>query len=545
MASTKRLALGALAALCIPAFCANAQPFNAVYGIANGNDFGRQAHEIHNGPLAGDFIAVGETPQPSRPAVNDVYVVVTNPGGARVAEWAVDLINSDDYGKDFVETSTGNIVIVGNFFAVGQTTSDIFAMEFDASTGAVIWANAYSGSTPSGNFNDEAYDIEDVGNGYVVAGRSNSLHITHNDAILFKIDQSGAWRWGTAFDGSVGSDDGFYSVTQLGNGNLMGAGYTHAGGSADIFLAQVNGFGNLSSAMRYGGPNDEGVRSIKSCDLLGPNANRVILCGNTGPSSSSVLALVDYTTMGFVNGFSYKTPLAGWTEGMGVVETPSPEYKFVMSGLTFDPQGIGNDYEFYISRVDTKLAIVDWYHIHGGQLPDQGWSVDLATPLPGDLYSIIAAGLRTTNAMQQQLDLTHTSQFGSMPCDEQVTPDITPLQFTANAMTNCQTLWGLLLQGLSPRAVSIATPFIFCPPANFSTRKADPTFSLENYVNGGHDALVGADTTYLPQIRAMRESRARSNTPSTGASAAPATVHRSTSGEAMPDVKAPKSGIEE
>jgi len=150
MLSLKRIALGALAALSIHATAANAQ-FNAIYGVPAGNDFGRQAHEIVNGPLAGNFIAVGETPQMSRPTVHDVYVVVTNGAGARIAEWAIDLLNSDDFGKDFTETASGNIVIVGNFIAAAGTTTDIFALEFDASTGTVVWANDYSGSTPTGS----------------------------------------------------------------------------------------------------------------------------------------------------------------------------------------------------------------------------------------------------------------------------------------------------------------------------------------------------------------------------------------------------------
>ncbi len=489
MASWKWLIPGALSALCLPLFSASAQ-FNAVYGPTNGNDHGRSVHQLANGGLAGNFISVGEGPQPTAPAQSDVYVVVSNGAGARISEYRIDIANGNDFGKDFVEKANGNIVITGFFNAAAVATSDIFALEFNPATGAVVWANAYSGSTPTGNNTDEAYDIEVATDGeFIIAGRSNSNHPNHMDAVLMKIDQNGAWRWGTAYDGAS-TDEGFYSVTSIGDGTLVASGHTNVGGNVDVFVARTNGFGNTISAARYGGAGNDGSRSVKVCDQLGPNPNRVIIAGNAGGVNSSLLMLVDYTTMNLIAANTYKVG-GGWTEAMSVVETPAPEYKFVMTGLTFDPQGTGRNYEFYLSRVSANLGAVDWYRIHGGNFDDRGWGVDLATPLGGDAYSIIATGLRTTNALAQQLDLTRTTQAGIMPCDIPLAPPVTLFSATRTLFTNCQQLWGMLLSPLSPRVNTVTSAVAMCPIATFTIQPDEPAQSMETAAGGDYYGIVG------------------------------------------------------
>src|SRR4051794_35860126 len=96
----------------------------------------------------------------------------------------------------------------------------------------------------------------------------------------------------------------------------------------------------------------------------------------------------------------------------------------------------------------------------------------MATPVAPDLfYSVIATGNRPTNAFQGQLDITRTNQAGVMPCDVALTPPVTPITFSPVPLTNCQLLWGLLLDRLSPVATNIGTPFMPCPPATFGTRQ--------------------------------------------------------------------------
>lgn len=490
MASWKWLIPGALSALVLPLASASAQ-FNAIYGPTTGNDHGRAVHQLANGPLAGNFISVGEGPQPTAPAQSDVYVVITNGAGARINEYRIDIANGNDYGKDFVEKANGNIVITGFFNAAAVATTDIFALEFNPATGAVVWANDYSGSTPTGNNTDEAYDIEVATDGeFIIAGRSNSNHANHMDAILMKIDQNGAWRWGTAYDGAS-TDEGFYSVTSIGDGTLVASGHTNVGGNVDVFVARTNGFGNTISAARYGGAGNDGSRSVKVCNQLGPNPNRVVIAGNAGGVNSSLLMLVDYTTMNLIGANTYKMAGAGWTEAMGVVETPAPEYKFVMTGLTFDPQGNGRNYEFYLSRVTANLGVVDWYRTHGGVLDDRGWGVDLATPIGADQYSIIATGLRSTNALAQQLDITRTTQAGVMPCDVPLAPPVTPFNATRTLFTNCQQLWGMLLSPVSPRVNTVTSTVVLCPDIFFTIKQDEPAQSAERAADGDYYGIVG------------------------------------------------------
>lgn len=512
MTSLRWHLLGAIAVLCLAQSGAHAQ-FNANYG-GPGNEHGRAVHQLVNGPFAGNFVSVGEAPQFNNPAQTDIYVVMTNAAGAPLGpQFTIDITNGNDFGKDFVETANGTIVITGFFFAPVMTQSDIFALELDLATGAVLWSNDYSGNTPSGNFMDEAYHIEPVANGYVISGRSSSNHPNDTDAIAFKIGPTGDWRWGTAYDGGALSNDCFWTVAALPSGSLMAGGYTFANGAdADVLLVELNSLGNEVFARHYNSPNNsnEGVRAVKACSALGPNANRVIVAGNTG-FSLSMLGLVDVNTMGWINGNTYRVPGAGWTEAMGVFEAPAADnFAFVHAGLSFNAIA-GRNYEFYISHVQNNLAMlglpVDYYRVHGGALSDNGWAVDIATPVPGpDAYSVIATGVRATNAFAQQLDITRTTQLGLINtpgCDVQVAPTVTSITLTPTAMPSCQTLWGMLLDRLTPTVTPQNTPPIFCPGLNFNVREGRPGLDPDNTVNGGTQDALGMDTTYEAMHRGI------------------------------------------
>ncbi|MEP7220507.1 MAG: hypothetical protein ABI876_16395, partial [Bacteroidota bacterium] len=249
-------------------------------------------------------------------------------------------------------------------------------------TGAIAWAKLYSGAFITGNFNDECSDVENVGNGYVIAGKSNSNHGPQYDAVLFKIDLTGGWRWGISFDGGPGtSDENFYTSTQLTDGslNLVAGGWTLVGGNADIFMVEVSANGNTIAATRFAAPgnSNEGVRSIKPCDPLGPNAGNVVVAGNTGPAgtSKSLIGLVPTAGLGPINAHTISPPGAGWNEGMSIVETPAPEFRFVMAGLVSNPPGGFGNNDIYITRIQAPLAPLDFYNIFGGINLDQGWGV--------------------------------------------------------------------------------------------------------------------------------------------------------------------------
>ncbi|MEP7219583.1 MAG: T9SS type A sorting domain-containing protein, partial [Bacteroidota bacterium] len=89
-----------------------------------------------------------------------------------------------------------------------------------------------------------------------------------------------------------------------------------------------------------------------------------------------------------------------------------------------------------------------------------------------DPYSIIATGVWTTNALAQQVPIIRTNWFGATPgCTYRPVPiDNLPVQFTQSPMPLCPPLWGLFLDNVTPRAVQIPSPPVFCPGPNFSIR---------------------------------------------------------------------------
>jgi hypothetical protein len=464
----------------------------------------------------GDIISVGERTNPTLPpnTRTDVYIVVTNAAGGVVSEFTIDILGGDDFAKDFTETSNGNghIVITGHATKPGTTNADIFLLEFDPSLGTVSWCKLYSGAYITGNFNDEAYDILDVaGNGYVVAGRSNTNHATHYDAILFKTDYSGNWMWGTSFDGPNHADEGFFSVTaSLTSQDLVAGGYTTDMGGADVFMAQVGWNGETQAAVRFPAAavtSNEGVRRVWACDPLGPNTNTVLVVGNTSQGGITSDAMMGTVTLpisaaSILNGRTYLFPTSNhWSEAMDGFETPAPEWNFVMTGLVDRPPFGAGSYEFFIGRTWPNLML-NGYNYHGGTSSDQGWHCDMASGIAaGEPYSIVATGLRTTNTLRQQLDITRTTQWLTFDCRVEDFPDQPEFHWDAIDMTQCSHFWGLHLQDLIVNPRRIATETKFCPDAAFNTRERDPAIGEQNSIHSNHPELLQGKNPTTPPVK--------------------------------------------
>ncbi|MCA8945093.1 MAG: SBBP repeat-containing protein, partial [Planctomycetes bacterium] len=114
--------------------------------------------------------------------------------------------------------AAGNAYVATRAF--GGATNLAAAVRFNATTGAVDWADEYA----SAGFGDDAYSISVNAAGDNVIGGFTGSATNGNDFLVVKHDAGGTQAWARTFDGSANSTDNAYGVAIDVSGNVIVAG---------------------------------------------------------------------------------------------------------------------------------------------------------------------------------------------------------------------------------------------------------------------------------------------------------------------------------
>lgn len=183
--------------------------------------------------------------------------------------WTTNIGGSvDENFNDIILTSDGGYLAVGetNSTDTGVANSglnDIFVTKFDAA-GKKQWSNLYGGSDE-----DIASSVIEVDDGFIIAGNSKSKDggFVNNgfvDAIVVKINKSGALQWIKSFGGSP--HDSFRSVSLAKDGFICaGETYSKGGGienngpsgTRDAVIVKYDKLGNEEWIKTFGGSTGE------------------------------------------------------------------------------------------------------------------------------------------------------------------------------------------------------------------------------------------------------------------------------------------------
>jgi hypothetical protein len=161
-------------------------------------------------------------------------------------------------GGGVVELRDGSgFVVAGSLLAGPGNEADVYLMKVDCA-GTPVWAHAYPG--PGGFLNAVDRLIEAANGDLVVAGLSQSSGLPISvDALLLRVEATGALRWSRRYDG--GDFTLFQGVAeartgQTGRGDLVVVGYRQDGGAPQrpIVLrlaADGTAGGPLGCALQY------------------------------------------------------------------------------------------------------------------------------------------------------------------------------------------------------------------------------------------------------------------------------------------------------
>jgi hypothetical protein len=197
------------------------------------------------------FILAGFT----NSGTGDVQVIRLASSGAVM--WAKTYGNATAFNAAFSIQTTpdGGFVVAGitnGYAAKGPIVGDAWVFKIDA-TGNILWQNAYGG--PGADYATSIATIS--GDGFIVAGWTNSFGAGGNDAWLLRLDNTGGVIWQKAYGGA--GEDVALSVEPTSDRGFIVAGFTNSSGAGgqDAWVFKLTPTGNIVWQKTYGGPGDD------------------------------------------------------------------------------------------------------------------------------------------------------------------------------------------------------------------------------------------------------------------------------------------------
>lgn len=221
----------------------------------------------------GGFIVAG-TKISAATGKEDVWLMKLNERGN--IEWKRSYgSNDEDISNEIIEVQqdSGGYIIVGTTTHLTQGGTDAFIMKVNLA-GDFMWATKIGGpgeDIANSVIRTEEQEPNYIGNYYIVLGTTTSFGGTGKDILVVKLDQNGNMCdkcWGYGYDGT--DVDTAYSITQSGNGYII-AGTTNSFGAGgnDAFVLDLKRDGTIAKdgivprIRGFGQTGFDGARSIQ------------------------------------------------------------------------------------------------------------------------------------------------------------------------------------------------------------------------------------------------------------------------------------------
>ncbi|MGA3192317.1 MAG: hypothetical protein ABSD73_07365 [Candidatus Bathyarchaeia archaeon] len=218
----------------------------------------------------------------------DFWLVKTNSSGSM--EWNQTYGGTgDEQAYSVIQTSDGGYVWAGSATSFGAGSLDFWLVKTD-SLGNMLWNRTYGGSG-----DDEAECVIQTGDGYAVAGYTNSTGAGGLDLWLVKTDLSGAQLWNKTYGGA--GDEVANAIVQTSDGGYALAGWTgsYGAGNYDFWLVKTYSSGTMQWSKTYGGGGDDEAFSLVQ----------------TSDGGYALAGFTDSYGAGIYDGFLVKTDSAG------------------------------------------------------------------------------------------------------------------------------------------------------------------------------------------------------------------------------------------
>jgi hypothetical protein len=191
--------------------------------------------------MDGGFVFVGTTDSFGAGGM-DVYLVKTN--AFLEEQWSTTYGGeTDDRGSYVCLTQDGGYAVVGSTRATGPGPGDVYFLKTDAD-GNELWSRTYGADGDQSGW----YIQQTSDDGYIIAGRADSLTADDVDFHLVKTDAEGNQTWARTFGGP--EDDTLGSCDQTMDGGFVLVGSFFA--ATYISLVRTDASGNVLWSKTYG-----------------------------------------------------------------------------------------------------------------------------------------------------------------------------------------------------------------------------------------------------------------------------------------------------
>ncbi len=200
----------------------------------------------------------------------DIYIVKVNTEGDTLWTKSYSIISGNNILVDVINTSDGNIAMVGHLLNKKKTDSDIFLLKIDTA-GNTLFSKSYTflaGSRDGGYSLCETWD-----KGFFIIGD------TDDNVYLVKTDSMGNKQWDKRY-GLDGKDWLGTSITKTVNNEYLIAGThrTAPSNSGEGWIKRIDSLGNIIWQKTYGGGGYDAISQIKEIEsgdiaIVGGNAS--------------------------------------------------------------------------------------------------------------------------------------------------------------------------------------------------------------------------------------------------------------------------------
>jgi hypothetical protein len=291
----------------------------------------------------GGFIIVGNTySSPLDTAYSDIVVMKIDDGG--FVYWSKTFGGPDyDEAQTVIRSGDGAYIVIGSTMSYSSVTKSALAMKID-DLGNQMWTNI-SESFSSNYF--YSGDMDSDGNFIFAGGTFNGGGGTGFDNYVSKIDTTGTIVWSKS-NGTAGAEFLYDIIGALNGGYLAcGVSSTNTAGDADMSIMRLNASGDVVWNYNYGT-----VEYDRASSIIQKANGDILVAGytNIGTSANVInqMVLLKLDSSGTII----------WTQSYGDISLTSEAYKVLETGdgyalcgysIAFDPLG-----DFFL--VKTNIA---------------------------------------------------------------------------------------------------------------------------------------------------------------------------------------------
>ncbi len=268
-----------------------------------------------------------------------------------------------DTARSVVETSDGNIVLVGNSMSYSENgDSDVFVLKLSPN-GELLWKNTYGGTEDEmGNGVDAIAD-----GGVIIAGSTESYGKGNRDVYFLKLNTHGKVLAESAIGGSGDDYANAIAVTNDGNYVLGGSSESYGDNGFDFYYLKFTPSGGLAWEKTYGGEQDDEIYDLVSAGGKGDFAF-------AGMTKSYGSKHKDLTVLKMnADGNNYWHKIFGFkSKEYANSLTPTRDGGFMVVGTT-KSFGYGK-YDFYCVRLNSNGNLI-WANVYGEKEKDMAHGV--------------------------------------------------------------------------------------------------------------------------------------------------------------------------